>query len=349
MTKIEVIAFVLIAVAIAIGIFSLLKQDVTGEKGNGLRSDFDYDVSKYEKVDETIVIYDESTAMIVTKQKSTSAVAIDSHDNIYISGDDKIAVFNVAGKQIRQFSISGKARAVAVAPAGKIYVGYKERIEVVDVEGKVISKWAGLGSNAVITSIAIGAEDVFVADAGNRVVIRYDLGGNIVAEIGKKDESRNIPGFVVPSSYFDLAIADDGLLRVANPGAHAIEAYTFDGDFEFFWGKTSSGIEGFCGCCNPVNFAMLSDGSFITSEKGLTRVKEYDMDGNFVGVVAATKQLIDSEKARVCETPSQCQTGGFDVAVDSRDRVYVLDTISNAVRVFTKKKVSDEKYCKNKS
>ena len=67
-------------------------------------------------------------------------------------------------------------------------------------------------------------------------------------------------------------MASDGLLRVVNPGRHRIEAYTFDGDLEFSWGKVSVGIEGFCGCCNPVNFAILSDGSFITCEKGLTRV-----------------------------------------------------------------------------
>ncbi|MBM3243119.1 hypothetical protein FJZ31_43220, partial [Candidatus Poribacteria bacterium] len=50
-------------------------------------------------------------------------------------------------------------------------------------------------------------------------------------------------------------------------------------------GYLSMDIDGFCGCCNPVNFAMLPDGRFVTCEKGLPRVKIYDADGTFSGVV----------------------------------------------------------------
>ena len=340
MTKFEVLACTIVVLAIAIGLASLMLLDVTGEDGSGLRSDFIYDVSDLVKVDPALIMYIESPNPITTAQKDTSAIAIDASDNVYVAGDNRIAVFNTTGDQIRQFPIAGKVRGLAVSTDDKIYVGNDGHVEILDINGKVISKWPDLGSRAVITSIALTDKDVFVADAGNRVIYMYDLAGNIVNEIGKKDPDRNIPGFVIPSPYFDIAIADDGLLRVVNPGAHHIEAYTFDGDLEFSWGKTSAGIEGFCGCCNPVNFAILSDGSFITCEKGLTRVKQYDQYGKFVGVVAGTQQLIDPKLARICETPDQCQAGGFDVAVDSKDRVYVLDTIRNTVRIFTKKDTS---------
>lgn len=337
MTKLEALACTIVVFAIAVGLVAVLRLDVTGERGSGLRSDFVYDVSDLTKVDPALILYDESDVTIITEQTGTSAITIDGSDNIYVTGDERIAIFDTAGKQIRQFPINGPIRAIAVSTDGKIYIGYKDRIEVLDRHGMTISKWPSLGNEAVITSIAVGTEDVFVADAGNREVIRYDHDGDIVSVIGKKDEDRNIPGFVIPSPYFDLALADDGLLRVVNPGTHRIEAYTFDGDLEFSWGKASAGIEGFCGCCNPVNFAILTDGSFITCEKGLIRVKEYDSDGKFVGVVAATARFVDPKQARVCETPALCQTGGFDVAVDSRDRVYVLDTIRNIVKIFTKK------------
>ncbi|HEG44208.1 MAG TPA: hypothetical protein ENH94_09190 [Phycisphaerales bacterium] len=337
MTKFEAIACAIVVLAIVIGLVSLLRLDVTGERGSGLRSDFVYDVSDLTKVDPALILYDESGVTIITEQTGTSAIAIDGSDNIYVTGADKVVIFDTAGKQIRQFPVNGPVRAIAVSTDGNIYIGYRDRVEVLDRGGMTISKWPSLGNKAVITSIAVGAEDVFVADAGNREVVRYDHDGNIVSVIGKKDEDRNIPGFVIPSPYFDLALADDGLLRVVNPGGRRIEAYTFDGDLEFSWGKASAGIEGFCGCCNPVNFAILTDGSFITCEKGLIRIKQYDSDGEFVGVVAATARFIDPKQARVCETPALCQTGGFDVAVDSKDRVYVLDTIRNVVKIFTKK------------
>ncbi|MCK5001074.1 MAG: hypothetical protein KAS23_16135, partial [Anaerohalosphaera sp.] len=76
---------------------------------------------------------------------------------------------------------------------------------------------------------------------------------------------------------------------------------------------------------------------FITCEKGLDRVKVYGADEKFVGVVAGPEQLIGKGNAAVCQTPAQCQSGGFDVAVDAAGKVYVLDTIKNVVRIFEAK------------
>ena len=78
---------------------------------------------------------------------------------------------------------------------------------------------------------------------------------------------------------------------------------------------------------------MFPDGRFVTCEKGLVRVKVYDTDGTMSAVVAGPQQLTGGA-ASVCQTPEQCQRGGFDVAVDAAGRVYVLDTIKNVVRVF---------------
>ncbi|MHC4655408.1 MAG: hypothetical protein ACYS91_10375 [Planctomycetota bacterium] len=109
-----------------------------------------------------------------------------------------------------------------------------------------------------------------------------------------------------------------------------------NGDLEFSWGKFSNvNIKGFCGCCNPVNFAILADESFVTCEKGLARVKIYDQDGIFVGVVAGSKQLI-GKAGRICNIPAECQSRAFDVAVDAHERIFVLDTIKNVVRIFTR-------------
>jgi hypothetical protein len=54
-----------------------------------------------------------------------------------------------------------------------------------------------------------------------------------------------------------------------------------------------------------------------------------------VGVVAGPEQLIEGGQVEICETPADCQMGGFDVAVDSAGRVFVLDTIKNIVRIFS--------------
>jgi len=209
----------------------------------------------------------------------------------------------------------------------------KSRVEVFDAEGKRSAVWADLGPKAILTSLAAADADVLVADAGNRIVYRYDGSGKLVGRIGAKDPARNLRGFVIPSPCFDVAISSDGLVRVANPGTHRIEGYTLDGHLEVSWGTPSASIEGFCGCCNPANFAILPDGHFVTAEKGIPRVKIYGYDGKFVCVVAGPEILAPGETI-VEETRPDVRLPVIDVAADSQGRVLVLDPGKGKVRVF---------------
>ncbi len=296
----------------------------------------------YSKVDPARAGYEE-VGQIRTKFQSLRGIAVGPDDHIYIAADQRIGVFGKDTSTQSELKLNGSPRCLTVTEEGTVYVGLKDRVEVYNAKGRHEASWDELGQNAVLTSIAVSKDDVFVANAGEREVLRYHRSGKFIRHIGKKDKARNIPGFVVPSPYFDLAVAPDGLLRVVNPGRHRVEAYTFDGDFELSWGETSMRIEGFCGCCNPVNFALLPDGKFVTSEKGLPRIKVYDVDGTFVEVVAGPEHFNQNQKAccpadRVTpaslDDVSNCQSGGLDVAVDSQGRVLVLDPVERIVRIF---------------
>jgi hypothetical protein len=340
-TNIKILIGVLIALAIVIAVVALVRLDTTGKKGSGLGKEYLYEIDA--KIDPNLIIYEQLGEAISTGLKASTSIAVGPGGRVYVAGDNVIRVFNEGPNSnfssFGQIELPCAPRCLTVADDGKFYIGTKDHVEVYDDQGKQLASWESLGDDAVLTSIAVSKNDVFVADAGNRIVLRYDTTGKLINRIGKKDKERNIPGFVIPSPHFDLAVGRDGLLRVVNPGRLRIEAYTFDGDLEFFWGKFSNvDVKGFCGCCNPANFAILDDESFITCEKGLTRVKIYDAEGAFVGVVAGTEQLIEGGTARICYFPDQCQAGGFDVAVDAAGRVFVLDTIKNVVRIFTKVK-----------
>jgi hypothetical protein len=332
----KIFVVVLICVAIFVAIFVLARLDTTGESGSGLGKSYNYDIEELAKTDPNLILYEESTQPISTGFVNSHAIVVDSKGAICVAGDQAIRVFAETGGLLSDVKVAGAPTCLAVADDGKFYVGMKDHVEVYDGQGERLAAWQGLGGDAVLTSIAVWKNDVFVADAGNRIVLHYDVSGKLINRIGEKDQDRNIPGFVVPSPYFDLAVGSDGLLRVVNPGRHRIEAYTSEGDLEFWWGEFSSGVKGFCGCCNPVNFAILDDDSFVTCEKGLVRVKIYDPEGAFVGVVAGPEQLVQGGASRICATPTACQAGGFDVAVDAQGRVFVLDTIRNVVRIFTK-------------
>jgi hypothetical protein len=335
--NIKIFVGVLAAVAIVIAGVAVVRLDTTGKKGSGLGKEYVYDIKELAKIDPNLILYEEAAEAISTGFTDSHAITVDSQDSIYTAGDKAIRVFAAGGSLAGEVELTDGPRCLAVAGDSKIYVGMKDHVEVYDGRGKRLASWQSLGDDAVLTSIAVSKNDVFVADAGNRIVLRYDTTGKLINRIGKKDKDRNVPGFVIPSPHFDLAVGRDGLLRVVNSGSHRIEAYTFNGDLEFWWGEFSNvDLKGFTGCCNPVNFAILEDESFVTCEKGLTRVKIYDADGAFVGAVAGPEQLVEGGTSRICHFPADCQAGAFDVAVDAAGRILVLDTIRNVVRIFTK-------------
>ncbi len=106
-----------------------------------------------------------------------------------------------------------------------------------------------------------------------------------------------------------------------NPRLLHVEVYTGKGEYETAWGKGSPSVADFFGCCNPAHLAVLPDGSIVTAEKGMPRVKIYSADGRFQTVVAGPAQLT--------VTPT-------DLATDRQGRVLVLDGRAAKVRIFQK-------------
>lgn len=328
--------YITIALAIIIAVVAIVRLDTTGKRGSGLGKEFDYDLTDLGKIDPNLILYEESAAAIVTGFSESHGIAVTTAGSIYVAGDKAIRKFSESGNSLSEINLGDMPRCLAIGGDSKIYIGMKDHIQVYDEGGKQLAKWQRPGNDAVLTSIAVSNNDVFVADAGNRIVYRFDTTGKLINRIGEKDKDKNIDGFFIPSPHFDLAVGRDGLLRVVNPGNHRIEAYTPEGDLEFSWGKFSNvNIEGFCGCCNPVSFVILDDESFVTCEKGLVRVKIYDPDGAFVGVVAGSKKLT-GKAGQICNLPAECQSRAFDVAVDGQGRILVLDTTKNVVRIFTR-------------
>ena len=338
-TMAGVLSALAVAAAVVVAALVVLRRDMSGRQGNGLSEAFDYSLADVKKIAPALIQY-RQTGAIPVELKQARAVAVGPDDRIYVAGDKSVLVFESSGAKQGQFVLEDEPRCLAMAGShhaspGRMYVGMKNHVEVLDPTGKRVAVWEDLGPKAILTSIAAGEHDVLVADAGNRIVLRYNPAGKLLGKIGKRDPNKHILGFVIPSPSFDLALTADGLVRVVNPGAHRIEAYTLDGDLEVFWGKHGEGIEGFCGCCNPANLAILPDGRFVTSEKGIPRVKIYAADGKFVGVVAGPETLAPTETI-LEETRPDHRLPVFDVAADSRGRVLVLDPLAMKVRIFEK-------------
>ena len=297
---------------------------------------FAYDVERLRKTDPKLIGY-EQTTKFASPKPLPRRLCIGPQDRLYIAAEDSVSVLDTEGRVLSEINLGTAARCVAVAQDGTVYAGTRDRIEVFDVKGKRVAGWESPGKRTWFTGLAVGENDVFAADSGNRVVLRYDKSGKLVGRIGEKNKERNVPGIILPSPYLDVKLGRDGLLRLNNTGRHKVEAYTPGGDLELSWGKPTSAIEGFCGCCNPIALAMLPDGRCVTCEKGLPRVKVYSAEGAFECVVAGAEEFPENQRATFVKVVEDCRLGGLDAAVDSKERVYILDLVANNVRVMKRK------------
>ncbi len=330
----------IVLAAVAVGAVAAWQWDRWGGRGNRLPEAFEYDTRSLEKIDAALFLYRE-TGGFSSEVAHAKAVAVDAADRIYVAGEGAIRVFGPDGAPRSKIALAGPGYCLAVAGTrhvrpGAVYAGVGGRIEVFGQDGARLAGWDLPGEKPRPTSIAVAEKDVFVADFAGQVVYRFDPSGKLVGRIGGPDKARGVAGLAIPSPFCDVAVADDGHLWVANPGAQRLQAFTFDGRMDLFWGESSSAIEGFFGCCNPAHFCLLPDGRFVTAEKGLLRVKVYSPQGDFQGVVAGPEQL-DAPGASAGDGAFDREYKAVDVAADSRGRVLVLDLTSGKVRVFEPK------------
>ncbi|MEI6456285.1 MAG: hypothetical protein WCO93_08350 [bacterium] len=314
--------FIIGALVLLLGVIIYILIDLFSAKPVARENPFDYGMEEIKKSDSNLKVYRE-VSQVRPGMEEIYGLATGPCDRIYVTGKGGVEVYDSSGNIVYHFPVDGNPGPVTIGRQGMIWLGVEDHIEVTDSAGKVIKKWKAANDASIITGIAVSGQNVFVADAGNKVVYRYDLSGKQMNRIGEKDPQNNIPGFVIPSPWFDLGIDKEGFLWVVNPGRHQFEKYSFDGKLLSKWGMASNTIDGFCGCCNPSHFAFLGDGSFVTSEKGIERVKVYSPEGDFRWIVASPDLFVEGTK-------------GLDIAVDSRNRILVLDPGKKLVRIFKK-------------
>lgn len=290
-----------------------------------------YDIEALKKVDPNLIHFQEA-GRIRSPQPEPRRLAVGPDGSLYVAGGNSVVVLDGKGNRRTEINANAPVRSMAVAPDGLVYVGVRDHIEVFDSKGGRKAAWEAPAAKTWFASLAAGENHLFASDAGNRVVLRYDRAGKLLGRVGEKSKDAKRSMFIVPSPYFDLEIGPDGLLWVVNPGQHRLEAYTFDGAFETSWGEASFGIKGFCGCCNPSYFTRFPDGRFVTSEKGLPRIKVYSARGEFESVVAGP-DLFPKYLENLNSNPV-----GMDVAVDANGQVLVADLLAGDLRIFKRTK-----------
>ncbi len=302
-------------------IFALIVFDfntTNNKKGNP----YALDLSEYKSVAPSLIHYTETRNIRLKCEAPKSIFFFD--DRLFIGADNFLQIITLDGRELLKAGLPASPQCIYPAPDGRIFIAFRDHIEVYDNSGRQLAKWEPLGEKAVITALALKGDLLFAADAGQRQVVKYSAAtGQQLGQFTGKTEFENAHGFIVPSANFDLAVNGEGELWVVNPGKHSFENYTDDGDLRTYWENSSPGIEGFSGCCNPAHLATLPDGSFVTSEKKLVRIKVHKPSGELASVVAPPEKFTTDGKAP-------------DITVSPSGDIYALDLDRKVIRIFEK-------------
>jgi hypothetical protein len=256
------------------------------------------------------------------KLNAETPYAIDVHHHkIYVAFDKQIVILDSNGTQVADKLVTeGEVQSIIVSNDQSIFVLHRNFFVKLDLQGNPSYKSDEGNEKSVFTSIAYADEYIFVADAGNRKVLRYNQQGDLVGEImGVFNSNNDRKGFIVPSPYFDIAVNTDNELWVVNPGLHAIQHYSSEGSLINFWENAGNNLSGFQGCCNPAHMTTMEDGRFVTAEKGHVRIKIYSREGDLVQVVAMPESFTGNQAP--------------DIAVDG-NVIYALDYDQKIVRIY---------------
>jgi hypothetical protein len=275
-----------------------------------------------EPIDPALITYHESRAIAVSLREPR-ALAVDFQGDIYVGGDRAIHRYSPAGEKRAEIPLDDDPHCLTIGMfhhvrPGQIYVGMENHVVVYDKNGNRFAVWRSPRPKAFFTSITSTDREVWVADAENRLVWRFNMEGHLLDPVNEENPEKHQPGFQVAGHYFDVAAGSDELVYIVNPLLLHVEGFRQQGEIERTWGKGGPALSDFLAPANPAHLAVMPSG-FATAETGIPRVKVYARNGAFQTVVAGPAQLSD--------TPA-------GLAVDYRERVLVLDGRAAKVRIF---------------
>jgi len=247
---------------------------------------------------------------------------LDKTDRLWAVGDRAVKLFDPPGKVIRRWKTDFDPICITTDTQRTLYVGHTGGYTRYDDTGKLLGTFRDADRLGRVTAIGFTGQDVLLADATQRCIHRYGQDGRFLNDIGADN---NTHGFLVPNGHLEFAVDAEGLIHAANPGKYRIERYSPAGKLLGHFGRFGTKKpEDFPGCCNPTNMTLTPDGRVVVTEKAPPRMKVYDAQGRILAVV--TPEFFDPN----------CRN--MDVAVDSRNQIYVADTVRLRILVF----VSDE-------
>jgi hypothetical protein len=253
-------------------------------------------------------------SVAVNDGKLTS-VAASPEGTIYLGGESFIKSLDSNKSELWKISTENRITALAIS-GDTLYAATPETILLVSSRGEMLNEWGPFEMNPIITSVSADDKKVAFADAGSKRIFILNKNGEVSSMLGQSENQ-----FVVPSPYFDVALSGNYIF-IAHTGKRRIEKWTTEGIKVSEFGEPGTAPGAFCGCCNPSHFALIPQG-FVTSEKGINRIKILDAEGRFVEFVSSLNNF----------TPSV----PLDIASADGTEILAADNMKSKLYIFHRK------------
>ncbi|MFA6094639.1 MAG: peptidoglycan-binding protein [Candidatus Paceibacterota bacterium] len=144
---------------------------------------------------------------------------------------------------------------------------------------------------------------IYVVDAGNGRIQKFDQSGNFVLSFGGIGTADG--QFTYPNA---IAIDSTDHVYISDYNAHRVQKFSSDGVFIMKWGENGTGNGQFY---FPTDLALDSSGNFFVVDRGNDRVQKFDSSGNFVSQFSTNGDQLSSYPDRM--------------VIDSQDNIYITD------------------------
>jgi len=273
-------------------------------------------------------------------------VAIGKDDVVYTSEfrNHRVQRFTTEGKFLGGFTVQPFAGGLAVGPDGTVYVGHwnSNKVAAYSASGRLLRDWGKKGTAdgefQLPGSVALGPDGLlYVPDQGNSRVQKFTTEGRFVGKFGKHGSEPGEFGGGQPAGgrfagpqfvTFDRA----GHVYTTDAALGRVQKFTPEGKLHAHWGSKSDGPGGFggpppvgkngvAGLGGPIAICVdQQDRVWVSGTNN--KVQQFTNAGQFLRSVGSRG-----------EGPGQFHTP-HGLALDSRECLYVADTMNSRIQKF---------------
>ncbi len=181
-------------------------------------------------------------------------------------------------------------------------------------------------SKLVASSLSVAGQDVFLA---TRAMEGYGF------DVWRTDDQfenakRIVSGLRGCCGQMDVQANENGVY-VAENARHRVCLYDREGEMLNEWGsRARTGIEGFGGCCNPMNVAFGANSDVYTAESTTGRVKRYSPTGELLGLIGSVEIVPGCKKVSIAVSPDGSRVYMLDI---TRTHIVMMKTVAGGVQV----------------